>query len=304
MFDPKKYSISPKSSLKEAIKIIDDGSAQVALVVDSDFKLLGIVTDGDVRRAILRGIALDEPISSIMTTSPIYVKEGSSKYETFELMRQKVIHHVPVVSENMRVVDLFVLDDLFKKSSFTNDIVLMAGGKGERLKPHTDSCPKPMLQVNGKPILEIILLRCIDAGFKNFHISVNYLKNQIIDFFGNGEKWGVKINYLEEVEPLGTCGCLRLLPDNISDDLIVMNGDILTDLDLDRLLRFHIKTSNVLTVCSLSHRVRIPFAVLNSEGNILKKLDEKPLYNYQVNAGAMHLCIKNAMHQRYSLRIF
>ena len=219
-------------------------------------------------------------------------------------MRQKVIRHVPVVDENMRIVELFVLDDLLKKSSFINDIVLMAGGKGERLKPLTDSCPKPMLQVNGKPILEIILLRCIDAGFQNFHISVNYLKNQIIDFFGNGEKWGVKINYLEEVEPLGTCGCLRLLPDNISDDIIVMNGDIITDLDLDRLLRFHTKTSNFLTVCSLSHRIKIPFAVLNSEGSSLKNLVEKPLFNYQVNAGVYALkkqCIKNIPSESFNM---
>lgn len=285
MTDPSRYLISPTSSIKDAIEVIDRGSAQVALVIDNDGKLLGIVTDGDVRRAILRGIAIDEAISLIMVKSPVCLKEGTSKQDALDLMGRKAIHHIPIVSDSMRITGLFVLDDLLQKPSFPNHIVLMAGGKGQRLKPLTDNCPKPMLKVNGKPILEIILRRCIDAGFKNFHVSVNYLKEQIVDYFEDGSKWGVNINYLKENEFLGTSGCLKLLPDNIPDDIVVINGDIITDLDLDRLIRFHSKANNILTVCSRAHRVRVPFAVLSTKLSCLQSFVEKPMYEYQVNAG-------------------
>ena len=189
MTNPSRYLISPTSSIKDAIEVIDRGSAQVALVIDNECKLLGIVTDGDVRRAILKGISIDEVISLIMVKSPVCVNEGTSKQDALDLMGQKAIHHIPIVSDSMKITGLFVLDDLLQKPSFPNHIVLMAGGKGQRLKPLTDNCPKPMLKVNGKPILEIILRRCIDAGFKNFHVSVNYLKEQIIDYFEDGSKW-------------------------------------------------------------------------------------------------------------------
>ena len=285
MTNPSRYLISPTASIKDAIEVIDRGSAQVALVIDNDGKLLGIVTDGDVRRAILRGIVIDEVISLIMVKTPVCVKEGTSRENALGLMRQKAIHHIPIVSDSMRILGLFVIDDLLQKPSFPNHIVLMAGGKGQRLKPLTDNCPKPMLKVNGKPILETIMMRCVDAGFKNFHISINYLKEQITDYFQDGTKWGVNINYLEENEFLGTSGCLKLLPHKIPDDIVVINGDIITDLDLDRLIRFHLKANNVLTVCSRAHRVRVPFAVLSTKLSCLKSFVEKPMYEYQVNAG-------------------
>jgi NDP-sugar pyrophosphorylase family protein len=161
----------------------------------------------------------------------------------------------------------------------------MAGGKGERLGSLTKNCPKPMLEVNGKPMLETILEKCIDAGFNNFYISVNYLKNKIIKHLGSGEKWGVNISYLEEGVPLGTCGSLKLLPNNLVDDILVLNGDILTDLEYDRLMVYHQKSSNAMTVCTRSHRVRIPFAVMTSSGAKLERFVEKPMYDFQVNAG-------------------
>lgn len=289
MIKTNKFFIYPTSSLNDAIIVIDEGAYQVALVVDSDNKLVGIITDGDVRRAILKGLSLDTCVSSIMTDNPTFVREGVKKDDVVELMRKNSIHHVPVLDSGSKVVDLIVLDDLLTKPSFPNPVVIMAGGRGERLKPLTNNCPKPMLRVNGVPMLEIILKKCRDAGFKNFYISVNYLSEQIINYFSDGTKWGVSIKYLKEKEFLGTCGCLNLLPDNFSDDFIVINGDIFTDLDLDRLIRFHLKTENLITVCSRAHRVRIPFAVLNSTGNTLQSFTEKPMYEYQVNAGVYAL---------------
>jgi dTDP-glucose pyrophosphorylase len=291
-----KVFLYPNNTLRDSISTINSGSLQVALIVDSNLRIIGIITDGDVRRAILKGLSLDCSVELVMTQSPIYVLSGSSQSFALNLMRQKSIHHVPVVDKNMKIIDLFVLDDLINKPSFPNQIILMAGGKGERLKPLTNNCPKPMLTVNGKPILEIILERCINAGFSSFYISVNYLKDHIIDYFGDGCKWGVSIDYLEEESPLGTCGCLKLLPDHINHDLLILNGDIITDLDLDRLIRFHKKSESKMTICSRSHRVRIPFAVLKSSEHYLSSFVEKPMYDYQVNAGVYALnpkCIES-----------
>lgn len=285
MLDPKKHFISPKSSIRDAIEVIDNGAAQVALVVDSNIKLLGLVTDGDIRRGIINNLPLDGEVSLIMTKSPLVLTAGSKKAEILQLMREKSIHHIPLVDGNGCIFGLEVLDDLLKKRSLTSPVVIMAGGKGERLGSLTKNCPKPMLEVNGKPMLEIILEKCIDAGFTNFHFSVNYLKEKIIKYFGIGEKWGVSISYLEETEPLGTCGSLKLLPNKIFDDILVLNGDVLTDLEYDRLMAYHQKSSNLMTVCTRSHRVRIPFAVMTSSGAKLEKFVEKPMYDFQVNAG-------------------
>ena len=285
MLDPSKYFISPKSSIRDAIEVIDNGAAQVALVVDSNKKLLGLVTDGDVRRGIIKNLSLDGAVSSIMTNSPIVLSLGAKKAEILQLMREKLIHHIPLVDGNGCVCSLEVLDDLLKKRSLSNPVVIMAGGKGERLGSLTKNCPKPMLEVNGKPMLETILEKCIDAGFKNFYISVNYLKDKIIKHFSLGEKWGVNISYLEEGEPLGTCGSLKLLPNNLVDDILVLNGDVLTDLEYDRFMTYHQKSSNAMTVCTRSHRVRIPFAVMTSSGAKLERFVEKPMYDFQVNAG-------------------
>ena len=285
MLDPAKYFISPKSSIRDAIEVIDNGAAQVALVVNSNNKLLGLVTDGDVRRGIIRNLSLDDKISSIMTKSPLVLSLDAKKAEILQLMREKLIHHIPLVDGNGCICSLEVLDDLLKKRSLSNPVVIMAGGKGERLGSLTKNCPKPMLEVNGKPMLEIILEKCIDAGFTNFYISVNYLKEKVISYFETGEKWGVNISYLEEDEPLGTCGSLKLMPNNLVDDILVLNGDVLTDLEYDRLIAYHQKSRNVMTVCTRSHRVRIPFAVMTSSGAKLERFVEKPMYDFQVNAG-------------------
>ena len=285
MYELSKYFINLNSSIKDAIEAIDKGSAQVALVVDSNNKLLGLVTDGDVRRGLINNLSLDRKVSSIMTQSPLVLSLGAKKAEILQLMREKLIHHIPLVDGNGCICSLEVLDDLLKKRSLSNPVVIMAGGKGERLGSLTKNCPKPMLEVNGKPMLETILEKCIDAGLSNFYFSVNYLKKKIIDHFGVGEKWGVNISYLEEDEPLGTCGSLKFLPNDLSGDIWVLNGDVLTDLEYDRLIAYHQKSRNSMTVCTRSHRVRIPFAVMTSSGAQLERIVEKPMYDFEVNAG-------------------
>ena len=285
MSDLSKYIVKHNASIKFSIGIIDANAAQVALIVNDDNKLAGIITDGDIRRAILSNHTLDDPVSSIMTKCPITLPNGATHSDALKVMRESLVHHIPVINDDRSLVDLFVLDDLIKKQSINNTVVIMAGGKGERLGSLTKNCPKPMLEVNGKPILEIILEKCIDAGFNNFSFSVNYLKEKIIDYFEAGQKWGVIISYLEEKEPLGTCGSLTLLPNNLTDDILVLNGDILTDLDYGRLMTYHQKSRNAITICTRSHRVRIPFAVMTTSGVKLERFVEKPMYEFQVNAG-------------------
>ncbi len=302
MLDITNYFLSPKSSVRDAIEVIDKGAAQVALVVDSNNKLLGLVTDGDVRRGIINNLSLDSNVSSIMTKSPLVLSLGAKKAEILHLMREKLIHHIPLVDSNGCICRLEVLDELLKKRSYSNPVVIMAGGKGERLGSLTKNCPKPMLEVNGKPILETILEKCIDAGLSNFYFSVNYLKKKIIDHFGVGEKWGVNISYLEEDEPLGTCGSLKLLPNDLADDLLVLNGDVLTDLEYDRLMAYHQKSRNSMTVCTRSHRVIIPFAVMTSSDAKLERFVEKPMYDFQVNAGVYIL--KPSLIEQIPLKFF
>jgi dTDP-glucose pyrophosphorylase/CBS domain-containing protein len=280
-----KILLSESSTVRDAITVINQGAIQAALIVDSKRVMKGIITDGDIRRAFMNGYSLDSSVVDVMSNTPICLDAGYTVEDAHELMREKVIHHVPIVGDDKVVLDLLVFDDLLKKSTRENPVVIMAGGKGERLGSLTKNCPKPMLEINGKPMLEIILEKCIVAGFTNFYISVNYLKEKIIDYFETGEKWGVNISYLEEKEPLGTCGSLKLLPNDLADDILVLNGDVLTELEYDRLMSFHQKSCNNMTVCTRSHRVRIPFAVMSSSGTKLERFVEKPMYDFQVNAG-------------------
>ena len=279
------YIVNHNTSIKFVIGVIDTNAAQVALIVNDYNKLAGIITDGDIRRAILSNHTLDDPVSAIMTKNPITLTSGATRSDALKIMRETLIHHIPVINEEKNLVELFVLDDLIKKQTYDNPVVIMAGGKGVRLGTLTKNSPKPMLEINGKPMLEIILEKCIDAGFTKYYISVNYLKEKIINYFGIGEKWGVNISYLEENEPLGTCGSLKLLPNDLADDILVLNGDVLTDLEYDRFMIYHQKSSNAMTVCTRSHRVRIPFAVMTSSGAKLERFVEKPMYDFQVNAG-------------------
>ena len=302
--DIKPFLVAPTSTLREVISTINKGSIQVAIVVDENLKLLGIVTDGDVRRALMNGSSFDVETASFMTSEPIALEEDFCRNDGISLMREKFIRHIPVIDGNRKVVDIFTLEDLFKRNHLSNPVIIMAGGKGERLGSLTQNCPKPMLNVNGIPILEIIIKNCIKAGFINFYLSVNYFKEKIINHFGTGEKWGVNITYLEEDEPLGTCGSLKLLPDDLADDLLVLNGDVLTDLEYDRLMVYHQKSSNLMTVCTRSYRVRIPFAVMTSSGTKLERSVEKPMYEFQVNAGVYILnpnLIEKIPHAFYNM---
>ena len=222
--------VRPDATLREVIKIIDRGAAQIALVADVERKLLGVITDGDIRRAMLRGESFETLAESLMSRNFLSSPSSATEEDVLALMRRETLHQIPALDDQGRVVRLFLLEELIKPKQRANLVVIMAGGEGKRLHPLTQDCPKPMLRVGGKPLLEIILGQCIDAGFQRFYLSVNYLKNQIKDHFGDGARWNVRIDYLEETQPLGTGGALSLLPQKPTEPFLVLNGDVLSRL--------------------------------------------------------------------------
>lgn len=278
-------TLTAESTIRQAILLIDQGAIQIALVVDAEKRLIGTVTDGDIRRGLLNGLNLDSPIEHIMNRQFRSVREETKKSEVLALMRREVLHQIPVLDAQGRVVNLFLLEELLQNRALPNPVVIMAGGEGKRLRPLTENCPKPMLKVKGKPMLEIILDRCKEAGFHQFYLSVNYLKQQIIDHFGDGYRWGIKIEYLEESQPLGTAGALRLFPPNLSLPFLVLNGDVLTHVPYSALLRFHEEHEAFATVSVKEHETVIPYGVVETKGTLVSGFQEKPILSHYVNAG-------------------
>jgi dTDP-glucose pyrophosphorylase/CBS domain-containing protein len=276
--------VAPSSTIKEAVTVIDRESMQIALVCDGD-RLLGTVTDGDVRRGLLRGLGLDSPVEAVMNVQFKRLPAGSSARDALALMRREMLHQIPLVDDAGNIVDLYLLEDLVRTPHLQNTVVIMAGGEGKRLRPLTADCPKPMLRVGGKPLLEIILEKCIEAGFANFLISVNYLREQIQHYFSDGQVWGVNIRYLEESQPLGTGGALSLMPEMPELPILVMNGDVLTRVDFSRLMRFHNDHSAAMTMCVREHTTQIPYGVVAVDGVEIEAIEEKPVLSHYVNAG-------------------
>ena len=285
MVDLQALQLAPRTPALEAMRIIDRGAAQLALVVDEQQRLLGTLTDGDIRRGLLHGETLETPAERLMNRQFRFVRSSEDQATVLEMMRRDVLRQIPVLDTEGRVVQLLLLQELLAPPQLPNAVVIMAGGKGTRLRPHTEHCPKPMLPVDGKPMLEILLEQCIASGFRQFYFSVNYLKEQIVEHFGDGKGWGVTIDYLVEDEPLGTAGSLQLLPRSLQEPFLVMNGDVLTRLNPSQLLRFHVEHKAAGTLCVREHTIKVPFGVVQTKGVELAGFEEKPSYSQLVNAG-------------------
>ena len=278
-------SIRPDVSVLDAMRIIERGAAQIAFVVDEQQRLLGTLTDGDIRRGLLHGETLEAPAERLMNRQFRFVRRSEDPSAVLEMMRREALRQIPVLDAEGRVCELFLQQELLAPAQLPNAVVIMAGGKGTRLRPYTDNCPKPMLLVDGKPMLEILLERCIASGFRQFYFSVNYLKEQIIEHFADGKSWGVSIDYLVEDEPLGTAGSLQLLAGRVQDPFLVLNGDVLTRLNPNQLLQFHLEHDASGTMCVREHVTNIPFGVVRTKGVDLVGFEEKPTYQQLVNAG-------------------
>ena len=285
MVDLQALQLAPATPVLEAMRIIDRGAAQLALVVDDQQRLLGTLTDGDIRRGLLHGETLETPVQRLMNRQFRFVHSSEDQAAVLEMMRRDVLRQIPVLDTEGRVVQLLLLQELLAPPQLPNAVVIMAGGKGPRLRPHTENCPKPMLPVDGKPMLEILLEQCIASCFRQFYFSVNYLKEQIVEHFGDGKGWGVTIDYLVEDEPLGTAGSLQLLPKSLQEPFLVMNGDVLTRLNPGQLLQFHVEHEAAGTLCVREHTINVPFGVVQTKGVELAGFEEKPSYCQLVNAG-------------------
>lgn len=281
----KKIVVSPELELCDALEILDNGGLRLLLVVDQAWHLLGTLTDGDVRRAMLRHVNLRCPVSMAMNTSPRTARVTDKPEVIRQLMVRHKLLHVPLLDESECLAGLETYHDAVEKPERDAWVFLMAGGFGSRLRPLTDDCPKPMLHVGGRPILEAILERFVSAGFYRFFISVHYLADLIKEYFGDGSRWGVTIHYIEEEVPLGTAGALGLLPDVGDSPVIVMNGDVLTHLDFAALLDFHQMQGSVLTLCVREFDYQVPFGVVESDGDRVIGIVEKPMHSFHINAG-------------------
>lgn len=277
--------ISPEACMREAIAAIDRGARQVALVVDDKGILEAVVTDGNVRRGLLRGLTLDAPVSKVMNRNPTTMRVEEGAETARRLMRERHLHHVPLVDAEGRVVDLLWIDDIARTTRRSTPVVLMAGGLGLRLRPLTETVPKPMLPIGGRPILEQIIESFAEQGFVHFTLSINYLGEIIRNHFGDGAQFGVEIDYVEETDRMGTAGALSLLGEPPTEPVIVMNGDLLTSIRFDALLRFHNDTKAVATLCARQFDMQVPYGVLDTEGTRLRGIVEKPVHSHFVNAG-------------------
>lgn len=278
--------IRPETTLRATIEVIDRAALQIALVVDDAERLVGVVTDGDIRRALIRGLSLEHPVGEVMNKRPKVAALQDSKTQLIAMMEGHHLYQLPVVDGEGHIVRLESLQALYKQPSFPNPVFLMAGGFGTRLRPLTDDCPKPLLEIGGKPILETIIENFVKSGFRQFYIAVHYRAQQIKDYFGDGGRWGVSIDYIDETEPMGTAGAIGLLPDGLPDvPLIVMNGDILTQIDFSRLLAYHNEQQAIATLCVRQYEYQIPYGVVNLEQQRVVGIEEKPLQSCLANAG-------------------
>jgi len=281
----KNILISPNTTIKKTLYIIDEGAIKLAIVVDKENKLLGTISDGDIRRAILNGFSLDDKIENIYNINPFVIEKNYNKEEIIKLCTQKKIYQIPIVDENKKVIDILLLDELLKEKEYPNKVVLMVGGLGTRLRPLTEETPKPLLKVGGKPILETIIENFKKYGFKNFVFCVNYKAHMIEEYFKNGKKFGVNIEYVYEKERMGTAGALSLLNKIPKEPFFVMNGDLLTNINFENMLQFHLEHNAIATMGVREYEYQVPFGVVNVKNEKILSIDEKPIHKFFVNAG-------------------
>ena len=278
--------IGSSSTLQEAAQNLSESALRIALVVDqAQNRLLGTLSDGDIRRGLLRGLSLASTVAEVMNPSPLVVPEGMSADLVRQIMGANKIHQVPEVTADGRVVELHTWEDFETTVVVDSLMVIMAGGKGTRLRPHTEDCPKPMLPVHGKPMLLHIIERAKAEGFYRFVVSLNYLGHMIEDYFGDGKRFGVQIDYLRETNPLGTAGALSLFDPPPKLPFVVTNGDVLTDIRYGDLLEFHNLHSADATMAVRLHEWQHPFGVVEMDGLLIVGIEEKPIARAHINAG-------------------
>lgn len=280
----KTLCISPNATISEAISAIEKGTKQIALVINKQKVLIGIITDGDIRRSILKGLTLTTSVKEIMQKHFIKAQENVSPKQLLEIMRNTSHRHIPIVDKAGRIKDLAWITDLLKKKDSQYTALIMAGGYGQRLKPLTDKLPKPLLPVGDKPIIGHIVKSLRKAGVRQINVSTHYKANLISEHFEKQENCDVEIKLLNESTPLGTAGALQLL-ERPQKPILVINGDILTHTDFDAMWLFHKENKADMTVGICQYNLQIPYGVVETDGTKLTSLTEKPNLNLFINAG-------------------
>ena len=272
------------STVRDALQQLELCEAKILIVQDKEERILGVVTDGDMRRGLLKGIRSEDSVVVIMNTKPHIFPANVDRETILNLMRAEKILQAILVDDG-KVVGIESIDTLTTPLRRENRIIIMAGGLGTRLHPLTKSCPKPLIEVAGKPVIEWIIEKCIGQGFYKFYVSVNYLSSKVIDYLGDGSKYGADISYLHEDEKLGTAGALSLIKEKQELPLIVINGDILTTMDFNNLLRFHDEHKSDATMVVRISETQIPYGVVYANEHKLSKVVEKPIQQHMISAG-------------------
>jgi dTDP-glucose pyrophosphorylase len=278
--------LKPEDTLEKSINVLHKAGMRIALIVSENNQLLGTLTDGDIRRGLLRHINMDIAVQEVMNKNPITASVSDPKESIMAMMKSRDILHVPILNNDRCLVGLETLLHLLDGVKHDNPVFLMAGGFGTRLHPLTKEKPKPLLTVGDKPILETILCQFIESGFHNFYISTHFKADMVREHFKDGSEWDVSIQYVHEDKPLGTAGSLGLLPKEASQlPLIMMNGDLLTKVNFEHLLAFHQEQNGLATMCVREYDFQVPYGVIGMENHIVKSIIEKPVHKFFVNAG-------------------
>jgi dTDP-glucose pyrophosphorylase/predicted transcriptional regulator len=277
--------LSPVSTIRRALEVIDSGAMKIALVVDDNQKLLGTISDGDIRRALLKGLGLDAMIADIYNTNPITCGLNDSKEKILQLAASKSIYQIPVIDSDGRIVGIAEVDEMIKPVARSNKVVLMAGGLGTRLSPLTDSVPKPMLHVGKKPILETIIENFAKYGYRDIILSVSYKSHIIEEHFCDGAAFGVNINYIHETKRMGTAGALSLIRDKLDEPFFVMNADLLTNVNFEHLHDYHESHNALATMAVREYDFQVPYGVVNITDSRITSIEEKPTHKFYVSGG-------------------
>ncbi len=285
----KKALLIQNASIKDAIRCLDASSLRIVVVINKQGKFEGTISDGDIRRGLLKGLDLSSPIESVTHRNALVVPPSFGRDMVLQLMRSNQLQQIPVVDEQQRVVGLHLWSEITTPPPRDNLMVIMAGGKGTRLMPHTENCPKPMVLVAGKPMLQHIIERSQQEGFNHFVLAINYLGHMIEEYFGDGSRFGVKIDYLREQASLGTVGALSLFARRPEASFVVTNGDVITDIRYGELLDFHVRHDATATMAVRDHEWQHPFGVVQIDGVDIVGFEEKPIARTHINAGVYAL---------------
>jgi dTDP-glucose pyrophosphorylase/CBS domain-containing protein len=286
MMDWKKICLNDHANILQAMRNLTETGARFSVVVSDNYKFLGTLTDGDIRRSLLSGLTVNESVTKAMNVNPIVALENASNQELREIMRTNDFTHIPVIDGDGKLVRILSLKEVqVTEPRKDNAVVLMVGGLGVRLGELTANCPKPMLKLGDKPILEIIIENFKEKGFYNFFLSVNYKSEVIESYFGDGSRYDINIKYIREKERMGTAGSLSLF-ESINDlPIIVMNGDVLTKVNFTSLIDYHNNHALDACICTCRHDYQIPFGVVHQDDNLVIKIEEKPIHSALINAG-------------------